>query len=134
MLCEVCVLFDQVVKYLQVNGEEKVWVVFSDLKGFFVKKDFYVYVIDCQGIYVVNGVVLDSLIGFKVFDSVDVVGKLLFCEMIVVIEKQLEVCICYVWFNCKSNKVQLKVVWVYCECEYILGVGYYVLCLIVEDV
>lgn len=118
-------LFDQAVKYLQANGEEKAWAAFSDPKGPFVKKDLYVYVIDRQGTYVANGAAPDSLIGLKVLDSVDAAGKPLFREMIAVTEKQPEARIRYVWLNRKSNKVQPKVAWVHREREHILGVGYY---------
>ena len=48
-------LFDQAVKYLQANGQEKAWAAFNNRKGPFVKKDLYVYVIDRQGTYVANG-------------------------------------------------------------------------------
>jgi cytochrome c len=118
-------LFDQAVKYLQVNGEEKAWAAFSDPKGPFVKKDLYVYVIDRQGTYVANGAAPDSLIGMKVLDSVDAAGKPLFREMIAVTEKQPEARIRYVWLNRKSNQVQPKVAWLHREREHILGVGYY---------
>lgn len=118
-------LFDQAVKYLQTNGEEKAWAAFSDPKGPFVKKDLYVYVIDRQGTYVANGAAPDSLVGLKVLDTVDAAGKPLFREMIAVTEKQPEARIRYVWLNRKSNKVQPKVAWVHRERDHILGVGYY---------
>jgi len=118
-------LFDQAVKYMQANGEEKAWAAFSNPKGPFVKKDLYVYVIDRQGTYVANGAAPDSLVGLKVLDSVDAAGKPLFREMIAVTEKQKEASIRYVWLNRKSNQVQPKVAWLHREGDYILGVGYY---------
>lgn len=118
-------LFDQAVKYLQANGQEKAWAAFNNRKGPFVKKDLYVYVIDTQGTYVANGAASDSLVGLKVLDSVDAAGNPLFREMIAVTEKQEEAKIRYVWLNRKSNHVEPKVAWLHRERDHILGVGYY---------
>lgn len=118
-------LFDQAVKYLQANGQEKAWAAFNNPKGPFVKKDLYVYVIDTQGTYVANGAAPDSLVGLKVLDSVDAAGTPLFREMIAVTEKQDEAKIRYVWLNRKSNHVEPKVAWLHRDHDYILGVGYY---------
>ncbi len=118
-------LFDQAVKYLQANGQEKAWAAFNNRKGPFVKKDLYVYVIDRQGTYVANGAAPDSLVGLKVLDSVDAAGTPLFREMIAVTEKQEEARIRYVWLNRQSNRVEPKVAWLHREREHILGVGYY---------
>jgi len=118
-------LFDQAVKYLQANGQEKAWAAFNNRKGPFVKKDLYVYVIDTQGTYVANGAAPDSLVGLKVLDSVDAAGNPLFREMIAVTDKQEEAKIRYVWLNRKSNHVEPKVAWLHRERDHILGVGYY---------
>lgn len=118
-------LFDQAVKYLQMNGTDKAWSAFNDRKGPFVKKDLYVYAIDRQGTYVANGAAPDSLIGLKVLDSVDAAGNPLFRQMIAVTDKQDEARIRYVWLNRKSNHVEPKVAWLHREGDYIVGVGYY---------
>lgn len=122
---EARVLFDQAVKYLQANGQDKAWSAFNDRKGPFVKKDLYVYVIDRQGTYVANGAAPDSLVGLKVLDSVDAAGTPLFREMIAVTDKQADARIRYVWLNRKTNHVEPKLAWLHREGDYILGVGYY---------
>src|SRR5574343_1494412 len=92
-------LFDQAVRYLQVNGPDKAWVAFNNRKGPFVRKDLYVYVIDRQGTYVANGAAPEALAGLKVLDSVDAAGNPLFREMIAVTEKQHDARIRYVWLH-----------------------------------
>ena len=118
-------MFDQAVKYLQINGPEKSWAAFNNRQGAFVKKDLYVYVIDRKGTYIANGAAPDSLIGLNVLDSVDAAGNPLFRQMIAVTEKQDEARIRYVWLNRKHNHVEPKVAYLHREGDYILGVGYY---------
>ena len=118
-------MFDQAVKYLQINGPEKSWAAFNNRQGAFVKKDLYVYVIDRKGTYIANGAAPDSLVGLNVLDSVDAAGNPLFRQMIAVTEKQDEARIRYVWLNRKHNHVEPKVAYLHREGDYILGVGYY---------
>ncbi len=59
-------LFDQAVKYLQVNGPDQAWKAFNKRSGPFVKKDLYVYVIDRKGTYVANGAAPAQLVGLNV--------------------------------------------------------------------
>ena len=78
-------LFDQAVKYLQVNGPDQAWKAFNKRSGPFVKKDLYVYVIDRKGTYVANGAAPAQLVGLNVLDTVDAAGTPLFRQMIAVI-------------------------------------------------
>lgn len=75
-------LFDQAVKYLQVNGPDKAWKAFNNRSGPFVKKDLYVYVIDRKGTYIANGAAPAELVGLNVLDTVDAAGTPLFRQMI----------------------------------------------------
>lgn len=118
-------MFDQAVKYLKANGPEKSWAAFSNIKGAFVRKDLYVYVIDRKGTYLANGAAPEALVGLNVLDSVDAAGTPLFRHMIAVTDKQTEARIRYVWLNRKTNHVEPKNAWLHREGDYILGVGYY---------
>ena len=80
-------LFDQAVKYLQVNGPDKAWKAFNNRSGPFVKKDLYVYVIDRKGTYIANGAAPAELVGLNVLDTVDAAGTPLFRQMIAVTDK-----------------------------------------------
>ena len=92
-------LFDQAVKYLQVNGPDQAWKAFNNRSGPFVKKDLYVYVIDRKGTYVANGAAPAQLVGLNVLDTVDAAGTPLFRQMIAVTDKQDDARIRYVWLN-----------------------------------
>ena len=118
-------LFDQAVKYLQVNGPDQAWKAFNNRSGPFVKKDLYVYVIDRKGTYVANGAAPAQLVGLNVLDTVDAAGTPLFRQMIAVTDKQDDARIRYVWLNRQSNRVEPKVAWVHREGDYVVGVGYH---------
>ncbi len=118
-------LFDQAVKYLQVNGPDKAWKAFNNRSGPFVKKDLYVYVIDRKGTYIANGAAPAELVGLNVLDTVDAAGTPLFRQMIAVTDKQPEANVRYVWLNRQSNRVEPKVAWLHREGDYVVGVGYH---------
>lgn len=113
-------------RLLEEKKPAEAFAAFNNLKGPFVKRDLYVFVVGRDGIMHAHGGAPEGLVGMQVLDLKDATGKALIREMMEVAPAKGAAEVKYVWLNRLSNRVEDKTALVRQVGDYVVGVGYYV--------
>jgi cytochrome c len=119
-------LLGRAVDYLQKNGPENSFGVFSDRKGAFVNDEYYVYVVGLDGIMYASGGASRSLVGFNVIDLSDASGIKLIRDMLDLAKTSESGVIEYHWLNSVDNRIEVKTTEFRKVGKYLVCVGYYI--------
>jgi cytochrome c len=100
-------LVHQAVAFLQKEGKEKAFAVFSDPKGAFMYRDLYVAVIDLQGNSLAH--IDKKRLGRNLLEDKDADGKLFVKERLEMLKKAPKGWQEYKYLNPATKKVEAKV-------------------------
>jgi cytochrome c len=114
------------VDYLQKNGPEKSFGVFSDRKGAFVSNEYYVFIVGLDGILYASGGGSSLYIGLNVLDLHDASGKHFVRDMLDMAKTSESGAIEYQWLNNIDNRIEIKTTQFRKVGNYLVCVGYYI--------
>jgi len=110
--------------YLKANGKEKAYAEFNNHKGQFKDRDLYVFVMDMNGVEVVNGS-NPKLIGKNLIDLKDASGKAMVKEFIQVAQGSGKGWVDYTWPDPVKGSVEQKSTYVEKAGDVLIGCGIY---------
>ena len=110
------------VEYLNKNGREKAFPVFSDPKGAFTYRDLYIFVIDFKGTVLAHGT-KKELIGKNDWERKDKTGKLFTQEMVQLAKSKGGGWEEYLFENPATGKVETKVAYFERVDDFLVGCG-----------
>ena len=119
-------LLERAVDYLEKNGPEKSFAVFSDRKGTFINNQYYVFMVGLDGIMVASGGASSGLIGLNVLDLNDAAGKPFIRDMLEMAKSKDTGVIEYHWLNPFDNRLETKFTQFRKSGNYVVCVGYYI--------
>ncbi len=113
------------VAFLDKEGKEKAFAVFSDPKGAFTYRDLYIFVIDLNGIMRAHGT-NKALIGRNELPRKDPTGKFFTREMVELAKTKGSGWIEYQFVNPATGKLENKVVFLERVDDVFVGCGAFV--------
>lgn len=121
---EAMTLVKKASSYLKSSGKDKAFAEFSNVKGQFVDRDLYIFVIDQSGKMLAHGA-NPKLIDKPVLELKDVENKQFIKEFISVANSKGEGWIDYKWVNPVTKQIEAKSTYVQKIDELIIGCGIY---------
>ncbi|WP_283744309.1 cache domain-containing protein [Sideroxydans sp. CL21] len=119
-------LLDRAVDFLQENGPENSFGVFSNRQGPFVSNEYYVFVVGLDGIMYASGGASNSLIGSNVLNLSDASGINIIRDMLDIAKTSESGAIEYHWLNSVDNRIENTTTQFRKVGKYLVCVGYYI--------
>lgn len=119
-------LLDRAVAYLQKNGPENSFGVFSNRQGPFVNKEYYVFVVGLDGVMYASGGASSSLVGSNVLNLSDASGINIVRDMLDIAKTSESGAIEYHWLNSVDNRIENTTTQFRKVGKYLVCVGYYI--------
>ena len=121
---EAKVLVEKGVAYIQANGKGKAFAEFTDIKGKFIDRDLYIFVVDFTGLTLAHGG-NPKLVGKDMSELRDSDGKFFIKAFIELAKSKGSGWVDYKWQNPVTKKIEPKSTFIQrCE-DYFLGCGIY---------
>lgn len=119
-------LLDRAVDYLQKNGPENSFGVFSNRQGPFVSNEYYVFVVGLDGVMYASGGASNSLVGSNVLNLSDASGINIIRDMLDIAKTSESGAIEYHWLNSVDNRIENTTTQFRKVGKYLVCVGYYI--------
>jgi cytochrome c len=119
-------LLNRAVLFLNKNGQDKAFAAFNDHKGNFVNQEYYVFVVEDNGILRASGGEPGWQIGLDVKDLHDAAGKNFIGDMLELAKSKDNGTVEYRWLNRFNNHIEVKTSQFRKVGKYLVCVGYYI--------
>ncbi len=117
-------LVEKGVSYIEAHGKEKAFSEFTDLKGKFIDRDLYIFVVDFKGLTLAHGG-NSKLVGKDMSELKDSDGRFFIKEFVELAKTKGSGWVDYKWQNPVTKNIEPKSTYIQRHGDYFLGCGIY---------